>query len=116
MVFAPFASAQCRLPSFNPRFLRVLASDYSQRRYGLAYEISPMYRGIPPVARPRGAYGLPLLFHYALCHFRHDCLSGRLILLLDLLDPQPQERIDHCLLTPRGPILDPVEEIQAHMH
>jgi hypothetical protein len=30
--------------SFNPRFLRVLASDYSQRRYGLAYEISPMYR------------------------------------------------------------------------
>src|SRR5262245_50892977 len=27
-----------------PSFLRVLASDYSQRRYRLAYKISPMYR------------------------------------------------------------------------
>jgi hypothetical protein len=46
-------------------------------------------RGILPVTRPRGVCGLPLLLHCALCHFRHDCFSSLLILLLDLLDSQP---------------------------
>src|SRR6266705_3541512 len=73
-------------------------------------------RGIPPVARPRGACGLPFLLHWALSHFRHDGFSRLLILLFDVRDSQPEECIDHRLLTPRGPILDPVEEIQAQMH